>query len=78
MQLFVIHSAGLFEGPEVHWRSRGANVHGRLDICLVSAMSNCYSPSMGGKLNEFSSDDLCLFARVLLLSCDAGFYTEVT
>lgn len=32
----------------------------------------------GGKLNEFSSDDLCLFARVLLLSRDAGFYAEVT
>lgn len=31
----------------------------------------------GGKLNEFPSDDLFLFAIVLLLSCGAGFYAEV-
>lgn len=67
MHLFVIHSAGLFEGAEVCRRSPGEAGH----------VSNCCFPSIGGQLNEFSSGDLCLFAVVLVLASNAGSYADV-
>lgn len=76
MQLFVIHSADLFEGPEVHWRSRGANVArqtGHLShLSHVKPLVSLY----GGTLNEFSSVDLCLFAMVIWLSCETGHLSD--
>lgn len=59
MQLFVIHSAGLFERAEVLWRSRGAKRARETGHLSCLSHVKLLLSVHGGKLNRFSSHDLC-------------------